>query len=209
MQSVPFGPISGRELLRRNGTINVLFERMSLYRRGLTGVVLWAALIQHVMAQQSVVLFDVCASSATWIRPSANVQSKIWNDPRYRDVGPHAFEWTHRLIPAEPDSASIQDSIMNLSGVWTDVGTNQCPWRGGERGQWTEIWSLHYHITGISLSGLVYTVDVVPLERGYEIIQFRRPQTLGEALTRLRFTTPHGRVLTEWRETSPSAFDPK
>jgi hypothetical protein len=185
------------------------FERISQCGKALAGVLFCAALTQHATAQQSVVPFDVCASSATWIRPSADVQSKIWNDHRYRDLGPNAFEWTHTFIPAEPDSASIQYSIMNLSGVWTDVRTNQCPWRG-ERGQWTEIWSLNYHITGISLSGLVYTIDVVPLSRGYEIIQFLRPQTLGgEARTRLRFVTQEGRVLTEWRETSPSAFDPK
>src|SRR2546425_2026357 len=29
--------------------------------------------------------FDICAESTTWVRPSPEVQAKIWNDGRYKD----------------------------------------------------------------------------------------------------------------------------
>lgn len=176
----------------------------------LVGLLLCNALLtERVMVQETAVPFDMCARSETWARPSPNVQSKVWNDARYQHAGPTAFEWTHSFIPNEPDSASTTYSTMNLSGVWTDVETNRCPRRDSERGRWTEIWSLNYHVTGISLTGLVYTLTVAPRERGYEIIQFRRPQTLGASRTTLRIITAEGNVLAEWMETSPSVFDPQ
>jgi hypothetical protein len=70
------------------------------------------------------------------------------------------------------------------------------------------MWALNYRVTGISLSGLVYTIIVVPQERGYEIIQFRRPDSLGAAKATLRFVSDDGRVLAEWVEVSPSVFAP-
>ena len=171
-------------------------------------LVLSLALTQRVIVQQ-VVPFEVCARSDAWTRPSVDVQTRIWDDARYRDIGPNAYEWTHSFIPAETDSASIQYSISNLSGIWTDAQTNRCRWRGGDRGKWTEIWSLNYHIEGISLTGVVYRITVAPRERGYEIIQFRRPQTLGASRASLLFITGDDHVLREWRETEPSAFDPR
>jgi hypothetical protein len=187
----------------------VVFLSVGLYSRTLAAVVLCTALTPRVAVQQANVPFFVCARSETWIRPSANVQSKIWNDPRYRDTGPKAYEWTHSFIPVEPDSASIQFSIMNQSGVWTDPETNRCPWRGAQRGKWTEIWSLNYHVAAAQLRGVIFTITVEPRERGYEIIQLQRPETLGESRATLRFVTVEGNVLTQWRETSPSAFDPQ
>jgi len=73
---------------------------------------------------------------------------------------------------------------------------------------WTEIWALNDLVTEISLDGLVYTITVVPQERGYEIIQFRRPDSLGAAPATLRFVTEGDAILDEWRETSPSVFAP-
>jgi hypothetical protein len=170
---------------------------------GLLGVV------SSSFAQQLTIPFDVCVQSDEWKRPSPDVQSKVWNDPRYRDIGRNAYEWTHSFIPAEPDSASIQYSIMNLSGVWTDGETNRCQWRGAdERGKWTEMWSLNYQVTGISLMGLAYIVIVAPRERGYEVIQFRRSELLGSAKATLRVVNDNGKTLAEWVEVSPSAFAP-
>ena len=184
-------------------------RRKRVCRPILAGLFLCTALTQRVSVQQVAVSFDMCARSEAWIRPSADVQSRIWNDPRYRDIGPNAFEWTHSFIPAEPDSESIQYSIVNLSGVWTDVERNRCPWRGAERGRWTEIWSLNYHVTSISLTGGNYTITVVPRESGYEIIQFRRPDILGDSMTTLQFVTADGNLLTTWKGTGPSSFDPR
>ena len=176
--------------------------------RRLLGLLLIIGIASSSFAQQTPVGFTVCAQSNDWKRPSADVQSQIWGDPRYREPGPQAYQWTHNFLAVEPDSASIAYENQNLSGVWTELMPNQCPRRDGERGKWTELWSLTYHVVGISLTGLVYTITVAPHE-GYEIIQFRRPETLGESRTTLRFVTAEGSVLTEWRETSSSVFVPQ
>ena len=98
----------------------------------------------------------------------------------------------------------------NLSGLWTELKESQCPRRDRERNAWTEIWALTYRVTGISLSGFICMITVVPTERGYEIIQFRRPDSLGAAKATLRFVNEGGGVgpLDEWMETSPNVFAP-
>jgi hypothetical protein len=178
-------------------------------------VTVWAVLVIGVVssvAQDLVVPFDICAESRDWTRPSAAIQSTIWNDPRYREPDPRrAYQWTHNFLPNEPDSASINYMNENLSGVWTDPRMNQCPRRRdreGERNAWTEIWTLNYHVTEITLTGVVYTVRVVGQERGYEIIQFRRPDSLGVAEASLRFAKDDGSILAAWMESSPSVFAP-
>lgn len=172
------------------------------------GPLLTIGIVSSSLAQQVTVPFDVCVQSADWTRPSADVQSKIWSDPRYRERAAGAYEWTHNFLWSEPDSASIAYHQQNLSGLWTDVRESQCPRRDGDRKGWTEIWALNYRVTGISLSGLVYTITVVPQERGYEIIQFRRPDSLDAATETLRFVNDDGRILAELVEVSPSLFRP-
>lgn len=165
-------------------------------------------IVSSSFAQQLTVPFDVCVHSDDWTRPSADVQAKIWTDPRYREVGARAYEWTHNFVWSEPDSASIAYHSANLSGLWTDKRESQCPRRDSNRRGWTEIWALNSRVTGISLSGLVYTITVVPQERGYEIIQFRRPDSLSAEKKTLRFVNEEGRILDEFVEVSPSVFEP-
>src|SRR5689334_15919841 len=98
---------------------------MSLF---LTFVILTAA-----FAQQTTVTFDVCAESVGWTRPSPDVQARIWNDPRYKEVGAAAYEWTHNFVWSEPDSGSISYHSQDLSGLWTDPQESRCPRRDGER----------------------------------------------------------------------------
>jgi hypothetical protein len=170
------------------------------------GVQLILVLLASAVAlvpQQTTVPFDVCAHSATWQRPSPDVQSKIWNDPRYSDLGAQAYPWTHSFLWGEPDSASISYHQLNESGLWTEPSQGQCPRRDGEQGQWTEIWALNHLVSGITADGLVYTLTVVPLERGYEIIQFRRPAA---ANVRVRFVSGDGAVLAEWVEVAGGGF---
>ena len=162
-------------------------------------------IVSSSFAQQLTVPFDVCVHSDVWKRPSADVQSKIWSDPRYGERADRAYEWTHNFLSSEPDSASISYHQQNVSGLWTDARESQCPRRDRERQAWTEIWALNYRVTGMTLSGLVYTITVAPLEPGYEIIQFRRPASLGAAAkTTLRFVNDDGRTLGEWMEVSPA-----
>jgi hypothetical protein len=170
------------------------------------GQLLTIGIVASSFAQQVTVPFDFCAQSAVWKRPSPEVQSKVWRDARYRELGAGAYQWTHNFLWQEPDSASTAYDNQNLSGLWTDIKASQCPPR--EPNAWTEIWALNYRVTGISLDGLVYTITAVPQERGYEIIQFRRPGSLGAAKARLRFVNDDGRILAEWVEVSPSVFAP-
>jgi hypothetical protein len=171
-------------------------------------VLLLALLPTHGQNGPVTVPFDVCAQSDSWSRPSPGIQSKIWNDPRYREPGPRAYEWTHSFLSVEPDSASLAYGTNNLSGLWTEQKESQCPRRDVERLTWTEIWALNYHVTGIVLKGLVYSVTVTPEERGYEIIQFRRPSELRDSLTVLEFVTPDGAIVDKWKESIASVFVP-
>src|SRR3954447_4072213 len=103
-------------------------------------VALVAVTVLQSLTGHVVVPFDVCRESADWTRPSSAIQSKIWNDPRYRDVAPHAYEWTHNFVSVEPDSASLAYHSENLSGLWTDVTETRCPRRDEAKQTWTEIW---------------------------------------------------------------------
>jgi len=163
-------------------------------------------IVASSFAQQVTVPFDVCVQSDDWKRPSPEVQSKVWSDARYRELGAGAYQWTHTFLWQEPDSASTAYDNQNLSGLWTDMKASQCPHR--EPNAWAEMWALNYRVRGISLTALVYTITVQPQEQGYEIIQFRRPDSLGAAKTRLRFVDDDGRILAEWVEVSPSVFAP-
>jgi hypothetical protein len=158
------------------------------------GPLLTIGIVSSSFAQQVTVPFDACVHSDDWNRPSADVQSKIWSDARYKELGAGAYEWTHTFLWNEPDSASITYHKKNLSGLWAEIAHSQCPRRDGERDAWTEIWALNNRVTGISLSGLIYTISVVSQERGYEIIQFHRPDSLGAAKATLRFVNDDGRI---------------
>lgn len=165
-------------------------------------------LVAQPSAQQMAVPFAVCVQSDTWTRPSPDVQSTIWSDSRYREPGATSYQWTHNFLSNEPDSASITYHNQNLSGIWTEIRPSQCQRRDEERGAWSEIWALNYHVALMTLDGRAYTVRVEPRKYGYEIIQFRRPDSLGPAHATLRFVSKGGRILDEWIETSPSVFVP-
>ena len=100
---------------------------------------------RSLMAER--VPFEVCAESTTWTRPSPDVQAKIWNDNRYKDVAGTAYEWTHNFIVTDPESASIQYHSMNMSGLWTATpgsfkncySDNKTRRTGYE---WIEVWVL-------------------------------------------------------------------
>jgi hypothetical protein len=166
-------------------------------------LLVWLASAVVPATLQTAVPFDVCAESATWQRPSPDVQARIWNDPRYHDGGSQAYAWTHSFLSSEPDSASISYHQWNMAGLWTEPSQRQCPRRDGEQGQWAEIWALNHRVSGITADGFVYTVTVVPQERGYEIIQFRRPAA---ANVRIRFVGGDGAVVAEWVEDGRGIF---
>ena len=179
-----------------------------LNHSALIGPLLTIGLVSSSPAQQMIVPFDVCVQSDNWTRPSADVQLQIWNDPRYKELGPRAYQWTHNFLWNEPDSASITYDNQNLSGLWTGIQISHCPRRDTDPNAWTEVWALNYHVMRISLNGGVYTITVIAQERGYEIIQFRRPDSLGLAKPTLQFVNDDGKILAAWIEVTPSVFAP-
>jgi hypothetical protein len=143
--------------------------------------------------------FDICAESTTWTRPAPEVQTKIWNDPRYTDFARNAYEWTHNFLVTEPDSASIAYHLMNVSGLWTAASEafNKCPEKTGPNGyQWIEIWVLLHRVREVTHDANTYTITVEPTGKGFQSVFIRRmnPSTV------LRFVTPDGRELERWDE---------
>lgn len=174
----------------------------------IAGALLAITIVPASFAQPLIVPFDVCVRSDDWTRPSADVQAQMWRDPRYRERGPAAYEWTHHFIWTEPDSASISYHSRNLSGLWTDDRMNQCPRRDEDRERWRELWALNHRVTGVVLADLVYTISVVPQERGYEIIQLREPDGMAAAKPTFRIVDAKQNVQAEWVEISPGMFEP-
>lgn len=176
--------------------------------RMLALLIVATAISSAASAQSIPVEFTLCAKSDTWMRPTPDVQFRIWNDNRYTSNGPTSYEWTHNFIWNAPDSSSITYHNAQVSGLWTETPRSQCPLRRGE--PWTEIWALNHHVTQILFDGLslTYSVMVEERDRGFEIIQFRRPPSLGAAQAWLRFVTADAHVLDEWSETDPGVFVP-
>jgi len=177
-------------------------------RCGLASVLVAIGLSTGAAAQHTAVPFMICAESFEWKRPSPRVQSQIWNDNRYKDVGPSAYEWTHDFLLNDPDSASLTYHNENLSGLWTARGRPQCPRHDDGALGWIEVWSLHHHVAWITLDGEVISVTTEPRESGFEIVQFQRPSSLGSAHATMRFETDRGEVLDQLVEREPLRFMP-
>jgi hypothetical protein len=149
--------------------------------------------------------FDICAESRTWTRPTPEVQAKIWNDGRYRDLGPRAYAWTHNFIfIGDPRSASIPYHLMNESGLWTAApGTfgkcysDEYQRRSGY--EWIEVWSLLHRAREVRRDANTYTIIVEPTTKGFQFVFIRR---LNPSVV-LRFVTPDGKELEKWDESDP------
>src|SRR5215831_16711473 len=112
-------------------------------------IVLLILVLAEPLAAQSIP-FEVCAESTTWVRPSPEVQAKIWNDGRYRDIGPNAFAWNHNFIMIDdPQSASIPYHLENESGLWTEPseafkGCYSEEYHRRTGYDWIEVWALFH-----------------------------------------------------------------
>src|SRR5262249_44000724 len=155
------------------------------------------------LAAQSIP-FEVCAESTTWVRPSPEVQAKIWNDGRYRDIGPNAFAWAHNFIMIDdPQSASIPYHLMNESGLWTappetfkKCYSDEYHRRNGY--EWIEVWALLHRVKEVRRDNNTYTFTVEPVAAGFQMIYVPRmnPSVV------LRFVTPDGKELERWDESA-------
>ena len=141
------------------------------------------------------VAFEVCSQSATWTRPSPQVQARIWNDARYAGspkTTTEAYEWTHDFIQVPADSASIQYHSSNTAGLWTatDV-TGVCQNRNNS--DWLNIWVLLHRVTAIDREGSTYTIHVEPRQSGFQMIMFRNADSAAKSV--FRFVGPDGKLI--------------
>jgi len=160
-------------------------------------------LLAKPLAAQSVP-FEVCSESTTWTRPSPEVQSKVWNDPRYTGFARDAYVWSHHfLVVSDPESTNEFGYLSNLSGLWTANSketVNKCS--GGTRRsgyEWIVVWSLLHRVVSVSHDANTYTVTVAPVGQGFQSIYIRRMNTSAV----LRFVTQGGRELERWDESAP------
>lgn len=167
--------------------------------------------------------FEVCIQANTWLRPSPEVQAKVWDDPRYKSFAREAYEWTHDFfVFSDPQSTSVHGEFSKLSGVWTalpwqvadvlryddnaiaawtathEQAVDKCPSpRSGY--EWIEVWSLFHRVRQVQRDNNTYTVTVEPTVAGFQMIYIRR---LDRSAV-LRFVTPDGKELERWDESAP------
>lgn len=184
-------------------------------------LLLLAVIAQPLVAQS--VPFDVCVESTIWLRPSPEVQAKVWNDPRYKSFARDAYEWTHDFfVFTDPQSTSPHGEFSKLSGLWTalrwqvedvlryddnaiaawtathEQAVDKCASaRNGY--EWIEVWSLFHRVRQVERDNSTYTVTVEPVIAGFQMIYIRRmnPRVM------LRFVTPDGKELERWDESAP------
>jgi hypothetical protein len=153
--------------------------------------------------------FDICAESTTWVRPSPEVQSQIWNRGQYSGFGRTNYAWTHDFIVIDdPLSASGDYHRRNLSGLWTDPPpANKCDTDQNNRrngNNWIEVWSLLHRVTRVTRENNTYTITVEPVGKGFQFVYFRRmnPSVV------LRFVTQDGTELDRWEYLPPRPARP-
>ena len=170
--------------------------------------------------------FEVCTESTTWVRPSPEVQAKVWNDPRYKDFAREAYEWKHSFfVIDDPQSTNVHEYFNKLSGVWTALPwaaanisgysedrakawtathgqvAEKCSTRNIRRNgyEWIEVWSLLHRFKEIKRNNNTYTFTVEPVSAGFQQIYVQRmnPSVV------VRFVTPDGKELERWDESAP------
>lgn len=185
-------------------------------------IVLFALVLSMPVLAQPVP-FDVCIQSTTWLRPSPQVQAKVWEDPRYKSFAREAYEWAHDfIVMSDPQSTSGHGDFSKLSGVWTalprqvadvlryddnaiaawtathEQASDKCASaRNGY--EWIEVWSLFHRVRQVQRDNNLYTVIVEPTVAGFQMIHIRHMNRR----VLLRFVTPDGKELERWDESAP------
>ena|SRR5579862_8789970 len=149
------------------------------------------------------ILFNICAESTTWTRPTPEVQAKIWNMARYRGFNHDAYGTEDFIVVDDPLSASGAYDRMNLSGLWTEAPFHdKCDTDPNNRhngDEWIEVWVLLHRVTQVTQENNTYTVTVEPTGKGFQFVDFRRmnPSVV------LQFVAPDGRELERWESLPP------
>src|SRR5262249_27268672 len=143
------------------------------------GALLLSALVFSIPLVSQQTPFQVCAESSRWIRPSPDIQAKVWNDLRYKDFARDAYAWTHDFILIDdPQSTSVAELYTKLSGLWTAKSelVNNCIADNERRSgfEWINIWVLLHQVRDVRREANTYTVTVEPTGRGFQSLFIRR-----------------------------------
>ena len=187
----------------------IVLGKRSEYRRTVAiraCAILFLTFVLSVPLAAQPLPFEICSQSTTWVRPSPEVQAKIWNDPRYKDFARTAYAWTHNfLVVLDPESTNEFGYLSNLSGIWTAESieaAGQCSAMGGPGRsgyEWIEVWVLLHRVKEVRHENNTYTITVEPIGKGFQFLFLRRlnPSAV------LRFVTPDGKELEKWDESAP------
>lgn len=171
---------------------------------GLTGLLLLACSAQpvfvatdpHVAAVDTAVTvpFTTCQASTTWVRPSETEQAEHdWSRGRYAGV---PIEKLRQFFQQDFYEYYGGNSEMGTAwpglGLWTATEAYACDVEARERRLvWqleVEIWSLYHAVERVVQSGDVYTVTVVPVTAGYQVVRFPTGDPLPAAGSQLPST---------------------
>ena len=67
--------------------------------------------------------FDICAESTTWVRPSPEVQAKLWNDPTYSGLTRDSYKWTHNFLVIDEPLSAVWVLLHRVTEVRHDANT--------------------------------------------------------------------------------------
>jgi WD40 repeat protein len=137
-----------------------------------------------VIARGEELPFDVCGEAPDWSRPTEQEQKDyILSSGRYSgiDQGVVTYLWSHDFL-INYGSASINQDIRDLSGLWTLRGGYMDGCLTPEREdavlklKSVELWSLLHRVLRIQRLGSDYAITVAPADKGVQFVQFPRPE---------------------------------
>jgi hypothetical protein len=153
------------------------------------------------LAQGEELPFEVCGESTTWVRPSEEEQNAKWRTYKCTDEQCEQnikYPWTHYFFVVY-GSASIENSLENLSGLWTLQGEERAGCYERERHEavlrleTAEVWVLLHRVRQVKHLGAFYAIVVELTERGVQFVQF--PRSAEKVPLTLYFVTADGQQI--------------
>ena len=145
------------------------------------------------------ILFEICAQSEIWQRPSENKQEvKWWDNGRYLGVDEATLRgidspW-QRTVFLDYGNASPAYDQMNLSGLWTATEEREdifaaCYEKERHQaltsGKTIRLWLLFGQVQSIRQEGREYKVVVKPTAVGFQWVDIPRPDATDDLTFRV------------------------
>jgi dipeptidyl aminopeptidase/acylaminoacyl peptidase len=141
----------------------------------------------------------ICGSAGSWERPSEEEQTSVWESGRYAGADEEVltYPWRHDFF-LHYGSASVEQDLTNLSGLWTlpEGARARCiePERQQALIDWEEVelWILLHRVKRVRRADASYTVVVEPVKQGVQFVRLPRSDQLPLTFT---FVTEEGQVV--------------